>query len=67
MLPACLTSGVSVMSLIQFTAGAWLLFFLMSAFAVMTWRERLARHAFMLGLVALISLVGVLAERYFWH
>jgi hypothetical protein len=55
------------MSLIQFTAGAWLLFFLMSAFAVMTWRERLARHAFMLGLVALISLVGVLAERYFWH
>jgi hypothetical protein len=50
-----------------FTAGAWLLFFLMSAFAVMTWRERLARHAFMLGLVALVSLVGVLAERYFWH
>jgi hypothetical protein len=31
----------------------------------MTWRERLARHAFMLGLVALISFVGVLAERYF--
>jgi transposase len=33
----------------------------------LTWREWLARRAFVLGLVMLISLFAVLAEGYFWR
>jgi hypothetical protein len=55
------------MSLIHFTTGASLLLFLMSAFGAMTWRQRLARRAFVLSLAMLIPMVAVLAEGYFWR
>jgi hypothetical protein len=52
-------------SLTLYLGGASVLLFLIALFGVLTWREALARHSFMLGMLSFaLMLVIVLQHRF---